>query len=57
VGNLPAQVVVCGLQPETVDWGLDLSPAIAGQLDRLVRLAIEELVRWGIPVKRNSGGS
>ncbi len=57
VGNLPAQVVVCGLQPENVEWGLDLSPAIAGQMDRLVSLAIEELRRWGIPVKRNSGES
>jgi hydrogenase maturation protease len=52
VGNLPAQVVVCGLQPETVEWGLDLSPTIAGQMDCLVSLAIETLGRWGVPVKR-----
>jgi hydrogenase maturation protease len=55
VGNLPAQVLVCGLQPETVDWGLDLSPTIAGQLDGLVDLAVEALGRWGIPVERISG--
>ncbi len=54
LGNLPAQVVVCGLQPETVEWGLDLSPTIAGQLDRLVSLTIEELRRWGVPARRNS---
>ena len=54
VGNLPAQVVVCGLQPEIVEWGLDLSPTIAGQVDRLVSLAIEELRCWGIQVKLNS---
>jgi hydrogenase maturation protease len=54
VGNLPAQVVVCGLQPETVEWGLDLSPTIAGQMDRLVNLTIEELRRWGVPAERIS---
>jgi hydrogenase maturation protease len=54
VGNLPAQVVVCGLQPETVDWGLDLSPTIAGQVDRLVSLAIEVLRCWGVPMERIS---
>jgi len=57
VGNLPAQVVVCGLQPETVEWGLDLSPTIAGQMDRLVNLTIEELRRWGVPVEQISGES
>jgi hydrogenase maturation protease len=57
VGNLPAQVVVCGLQPETVEWGLDLSPKIAGQVDRLVSLAIKELRRWGVQVERISGES
>jgi hydrogenase maturation protease len=55
VGNLPAKVVVCGLQPETVEWGLDLSPTIAGKMDRLVSLTIEELRRWGVPVERISG--
>ena len=54
VGNLPAQVVICGLQPETVDWGLDLSATIAGQVDRLVSLAIEELRCWGVRMKLNS---
>jgi hydrogenase maturation protease len=54
LGNLPAQVVVCGLQPEHVEWGLDLSPTIAGQMDRLVSLAIEALRCWGVPVQRNS---
>ncbi len=57
VGNLPAQVVVCGLQPGTVDWGLDLSPTIAGQVDRLVSLAVEVLRNWGVPAKRISEAS
>ena len=56
VGNLPAQVVVCGLQPETVEWGLDLSPTIAEQMDCLVSLAIEALGRWGVPVERDPRG-
>jgi hydrogenase maturation protease len=54
LGNLPAQVVVCGLQPENVEWGLDLSPTIAGQMDRLINLTIEELRSWGVSVKRIS---
>lgn len=47
VGNLPSEVVVCGLQPLAVAWGLELSPPVAAQLGRLVDLAVDQLRCWG----------
>jgi hydrogenase maturation protease len=50
VGNLPSEVVVCGLQPQSLEWGLDLSPPVAARLDRLVDLAVDQLRRWEVPI-------
>ena len=44
----PAEVVIWGAQPATVEVGLDLSPAVARQVDVLVSNILEELDRWGI---------
>jgi hydrogenase maturation protease len=44
----PAEVVIWGAQPATVEVGLDLSPAVASQVDVLVSNILEELGRWGI---------
>jgi hydrogenase maturation protease len=46
-GCLPRHIVVCGLQPEAIEWGVDLSPAVADRIDLLVDMALEELRRWG----------
>ena len=35
-GSLPERVVLLGLQPENVDWGLDLTPTIEAAMDKLV---------------------
>jgi len=42
-GELPPRIVLLGLQPERVDWGTELSPAIEGALDGLAQAVLEEL--------------
>jgi hydrogenase maturation protease len=43
----PRNVVLWGVQPGTLDVGLELSSPVAAQVDVLVEKAVEELVRWG----------
>jgi hydrogenase maturation protease len=49
-GILPPRVVVCGMEPASLDWGLDLSPQVAGRLDDLVQAVVQELQDWGMMV-------
>jgi hydrogenase maturation protease len=52
----PEEVVVWGVQPETIKVGLDLSPPVAAQVDVLVEKILEELTQWGIAVSQFTGG-
>ncbi len=47
-GYLPQEVVFWGAQIESLGVGLELSPAVASQVDALVGKVLEELERWGI---------
>lgn len=47
-GYLPGEVVFWGAQIESLRVGLELSPAVASQVDALVGKVLEELGRWGI---------
>lgn len=49
-GTEPGEVVVLGMQPLALELGWDLSEPVALHLDALVRAAVSELQRWGIPV-------
>lgn len=49
-GAEPGEVVVLGMQPLALELGWDLSEPVALHLDALVRAAVSELRRWGIPV-------
>jgi hydrogenase maturation protease len=42
----PQEVVVLGIQPATIEAGLDLSPEVAAQLDALVEAVMDQLARW-----------
>jgi hydrogenase maturation protease len=44
----PQEVVVWGAQPASCQVGLDLSPAVAAQVDTLVGEILDELADWGI---------
>ena len=54
-GEKPADVIVLGLVPQSLEMSLELSGLIAEQLDTLVGAAVTELERLGYPVE--SGGS
>jgi hydrogenase maturation protease len=43
----PPRLVIWGAQPHTVDWSVDLSPAVASSLDRMVADIADELRQWG----------
>ncbi|MFA7534690.1 MAG: HyaD/HybD family hydrogenase maturation endopeptidase [Desulfuromonadales bacterium] len=51
-GHLPAELVVWGVQPASVDIGLGLSPAVAAALPEVVRSVVEELQGWGVAPQR-----
>jgi len=47
-GNTPPDMVLLGIQPETIRMGVDLSPAVANRLETLVEMSLQELKNWGI---------
>jgi len=47
-GNLPEHVVLWGLEPASLEWGLELSTPIATQINALVDAAVGELRTWGV---------
>ncbi len=49
-GTMPQRLVVWGIQPASLDWGVDLSPPVQAALDGLVQAAVQELRGWGIPI-------
>ena len=46
-GTLPTRVVLWGMEPASMDWGLALSEPVAYALDGLVESVAEELRAWG----------
>ncbi len=47
-GSEPPDIVLWGVQPASLDIGLELSPAVAAQVDPLVERLCEELAQRGI---------
>lgn len=45
-GRLPARLVLLGVQPQTLDWGTELSDTVAGVLPRLRAMVYEEIAAW-----------
>ncbi|MCS7177877.1 MAG: HyaD/HybD family hydrogenase maturation endopeptidase [Anaerolineae bacterium] len=48
LGHSPAEVILLGIQPASLEVGLDLSPTVAAQVETLVQNVLAELQRWGI---------
>jgi hydrogenase maturation protease len=44
LGTLPARIVLWGIEPASLDWGLDLSPPVAARLDELVEAVYREVL-------------
>ena len=47
-GCLPGELVLLGIQPQRVAMGIELSPAVAEQLEPLVARIVKELEQWGL---------
>ena len=54
-GYLPEEVVFWGAQITSLGVGLDLSDAVAEQVDALAEKVLVELARWGIDAQRKAG--
>jgi hydrogenase maturation protease len=46
-GTRPPRVVLWGMEPAALEWGLELSPPVAARLDALVEAISQELRAWG----------
>ena len=55
-GTLPAHIVLLGLEPASMEWGLGLTAAIASQIDLLVAAAVSELQSWGLSLTPTTQG-
>lgn len=47
-GTTPEELVVLGMQPETIELGWGLSISVEAHMEMLIQAAIAELERWGI---------
>lgn len=48
MGYMPEELVLAGIQPESIDLGLDLTPTVAGKLKELTEEILSILNNWGI---------
>jgi hydrogenase maturation protease len=46
LGDSPEEVILLGLQPESTDWGVVLSPAVDAAVDGLVAVALAQISTW-----------
>lgn len=46
LGSAPEEVVVIGVQPESTDWGVELTDPVAKALPGLVDCVIDQLSKW-----------
>ncbi len=54
MGNQPDQIALVGMQPETMEVGLDLSPTIVRRLGELLEVIVGKLQGWGVEVKKKN---
>lgn len=45
-GDLPQQRALIGIQPASLDWGTELTPAVAACLENIVAAVLELLESW-----------
>jgi hydrogenase maturation protease len=46
MGAAPAEVVLLGVQPESTDWGTELTPAVADAQPELMAAALAQIALW-----------
>ena len=45
-GSAPAEIVVLGVQPDTIGWGTQLTPKVEAALDPLVEAVLRQIAQW-----------
>ena len=45
-GKLPAHIVLFGVQPQSLDWGTELSPPVANTLPLLTEMVYTQINAW-----------
>lgn len=46
-GYAPPQIIIFGIEPGWLSVGLNMSPAVAAQVEPLAQLALNQLAAWG----------
>jgi hydrogenase maturation protease len=47
LGHEPAEMILWGVHPASIEMTMEMTPAVAAQLEPLVDHCLQELVRWG----------
>lgn len=47
-GESPSRVVLVGVQPKSLDMGMELTPEVAARMDRVLDAVVGELARHGV---------
>jgi len=51
-GHIPREMVLWGVQPDSIEMSLELSPVVAEKVDVLQDRVLEELLAWGVATER-----
>jgi len=54
LGTRPAEIVLIGIQPETMEIGLELSKTIKERFDELLDTVLGKLREWGLEVEEKA---
>jgi len=46
IGEAPDEVILFGVQPDSTDWGVTLSPRVDAALNQLLEAALNQLLNW-----------
>ena len=53
-GQAPKDLVLIGVEPERMELSLELTPTVAARVPEMVRIAVEELARRGVPLAKRA---
>ena len=45
-GSLPIEIIILGVEPAVIDYGMELSPSVAAALPRVLEMARDTAARW-----------
>lgn len=53
LGHRPRAVTIFGIEPEVIDFGLELSPKLEAKMPRIMELVLEEIKETNTPMEVN----